>query len=627
MTSSFKFASKSRDFLTLNTSRVTIVALVATGAVLMMGPPGYAASPAVINLGSSNSFAVLADTYIATGATSTINGDIGAGAAITTGASSVHAGSLYAGAAITTGANNVIEGSLYALAAITNGAGTVVDGSQDPGQRSRSSSYVSAMTDSGAAMADASRRTATEISPALGGTTLRAGVYSTSDFFTLTGTVTLDAQGDANAVFIIRSPSYIVTAANSTVNLANGAQAKNVFWVARSYITLGADSLVQGNMLATGYVSLGADTSVQGRIFSQSSYVLFGTSGPRSTFGVAGIGTTSTSGVIPSLTPAVSSSTPTSGGFTFSITNYDGSYTWSGTATNGGIVTINSSGLGTVTGLAPNTSSTATVTAKKIGASDGSKTVSATSLAAGLNAELTPTFSSSTPTSGGFTFIIPNYDGSYTWSGTATNGGIVTINSSGLGTVTGVLPNTSSTATIIATKTGAPTGSNTLSATSSAAGSNNHTPKPDGFTFNIPNYDGSYTWSGTATNGGIVTIDSSGLVTVKGLKRGTSSTVTITSTKAGFPTFSQTMSGASLARSPQKITVGSFKGYVAVYAMGYEGQRLSAKIGNDWVIVPSIPAAENSVFRWVEPTGFGVDCKVRVFIDRVLVETVFLTTK
>jgi hypothetical protein len=248
-------------------------------------------------------------------------------------------------------------------------------------------------------------------------------------------------------------------------------------------------------------------------------------------------------------------------------------------------------------------------------------------LAAGLNAELTPTFSSSTPTSGGFTFIIPNYDGSYTWSGTATNGGIVTINSSGLGTVTGVLPNTSSTATIIATKTGAPTGSNTLSATSSAAGSNNHTPKPDGFTFNIPNYDGSYTWSGTATNGGIVTIDSSGLVTVKGLKRGTSSTVTITSTKAGFPTFSQTMSGASLARSPQKITVGSFKGYVAVYAMGYEGQRLSAKIGNDWVIVPSIPAAENGVFRWVEPTGFGVDCKVRVFIDRVLVETVFLTTK
>jgi len=540
MTSSSKFVTKSRDFLTLNTSRVTIVALVATGAVLMVGSPSHAASPATINLGSSNSFAVLADTYITTGATSTINGDIGAGAAITTGASSVHAGSLYAGAAITTGANNVIEGSLYALAAITNGAGTVVDGSQNPGQRSRSSSYVSAMTDLGAAMADASRRTATEISPALGGTTLRAGVYSTSDFFTLTGTVTLDAQGDANAVFIIRSPSYIVTAADSTVNLANGAQAKNVFWVTRSYITLGADSLVQGNMLATGYVSLGADTAVQGRIFSQSSYVLFGTSGPRSTFGVAGIGTTSTSGVNAAFTPTVSSSTPTSGGFTFSITNYDGSYTWSGTATNGGIVTISSSGLGKVTGVAPNTSSTAT---------------------------------------------------------------------------------------IIATKTDAPTGSNTVSATSLALGLSALTPTSDGFTYSIPNFDGSYTWSGTATNGGFVTVSDSGLVTVTGVAPNTSSTATITSTKTGAPTTSQTMSATSLAASSQKITVGSFKGYVAIYAMGYEGQRLTAKIGNDWVIVPSVPASMNDIYRWVEPTGFGVDCKVRVFIDRVLVKIVYLTTK
>jgi hypothetical protein len=103
--------------------------------------------------------------------------------------------------------------------------------------------------------------------------------------------------------------------------------------------------------------------------------------------------------------------------------------------------------------------------------------------------------------------------------------------------------------------------------------------------------------------------------------------VTKTATKAGLPTFSRTRTGTSLALSSQKITVGSFKGYVAVYAMGYEGQRLTAKIGNDWVIVPSIPAAENDVFRWVEPTGFGVDCKVRVFIDRVLVKTVFLTTR
>ena len=124
-----------------------------------------------------------------------------------------------------------------------------------------------------------------------------------------------------------------------------------------------------------------------------------------------------------------------------------------------------------------------------------------------------------------------------------------------------------------------------------------------------------------------MTIDTSGLVTVKGLERGASSTVTKTATKAGFPTLSQRMSGASLALPRQKITVGSFKGYVAIYAMGYEGQRLSAQVGRDWVIVPSVPASVNDLYLWVEPTGVGVDCKVRVFIDRVLVKTVFLTTR
>jgi hypothetical protein len=486
------------------------------------------------------------------------------------------------------------------------------------------------MTSLNSAISDATSRTATVIDSELGGKTLTSGVYSATSaaFITLTGVLTLDGANDPNAVFIIRSTGYLVAAASSSVALINGAQAKNVFWVTGGYMSIGANAKLAGNIMSTDYVTLGANAEVQGRIFSRTGYVLFGTSGPQYSFGLVGIGTTtSTSAVTAAFSPTLSSSTPTSDGFTFSIPNYDGSYTWSGTATNGGIVTINSSGLGRVTGLAPNTSSIATIIATKTGAPTGSKTLSGTSLASGLFAELTPTFSSSTPTSGGFTFSIPNYDGSYTWSGTATNGGIVTINSSGLGRVTGLAPNTSSIATIIATKTGAPTGSKTLSGTSLTAGSGNHFPTSDGFTFNIPNYDGNYTWSGTATNGGIVTINSSGLVTVTGLARGTSSTVTITSTRTGFPTVSQTLSGASTALAQQKITVGSFKGYVALYAMGYEGQRLSAKIGNDWVIVPVIPASLNDVYRWVEPVGFGVDCVVRIFIDRVLVKTVNLTTK
>ena len=68
-----------------------------------------------------------------------------------------------------------------------------------------------------------------------------------------------------------------------------------------------------------------------------------------------------------------------------------------------------------------------------------------------------------------------------------------------------------------------------------------------------------------------------------------------------------------------KVNAGSFK--------GYEGHRLSAKVGADWVIVPSIPAATNDLYRHVEFTGAGVDVAVRIYIDRVRVDTINLTTK
>jgi flagellin-like hook-associated protein FlgL len=84
---------------------------------------------------------------------------------------------------------------------------------------------------------------------------------------------------------------------------------------------------------------------------------------------------------------------------------------------------------------------------------------------------------------------------------------------------------------------------------------------------------------------------------------------------------------APAASSDKKVNAGSFKGYVALYAKGYEGQRMSAKVGNDWVIVPTIPAATNDLFRAVEFVGAGVEISVRLYIDRVLVATIPLLTK
>ena len=78
----------------------------------------------------------------------------------------------------------------------------------------------------------------------------------------------------------------------------------------------------------------------------------------------------------------------------------------------------------------------------------------------------------------------------------------------------------------------------------------------------------------------------------------------------------------------QKVNALSFKGFVALFAKGYEGQRLSAKVGKDWVVVPSIAAAGGSnLFRRLESVGSGVDCSVRIYIDYALIDTINLTTK
>ena len=85
----------------------------------------------------------------------------------------------------------------------------------------------------------------------------------------------------------------------------------------------------------------------------------------------------------------------------------------------------------------------------------------------------------------------------------------------------------------------------------------------------------------------------------------------------------------SLVSDPASVNAGSFKGYVAVYARGYEGQRLSAKIGKDWVIVdPIVNNQENgTLFRVTDLTGAGVEITVRIYIDGGLRATIPLTTK
>jgi len=87
---------------------------------------------------------------------------------------------------------------------------------------------------------------------------------------------------------------------------------------------------------------------------------------------------------------------------------------------------------------------------------------------------------------------------------------------------------------------------------------------------------------------------------------------------------SKTIAVGQAAASDAKVNAGSFKGYVALYAKGYAGKRMSAKVGKDWVVVPALAS---DFERVVEFTGAGVSVSVQIYIDRVLVATIPLVTK
>jgi hypothetical protein len=89
----------------------------------------------------------------------------------------------------------------------------------------------------------------------------------------LTGALTLDAQGDPNAVFVFQAGSTLITAAASQVRLVNGAQACNVFWKVGSSATLGTSTVLAGNILALTSISMNDGVTLNGRALARNGAV------------------------------------------------------------------------------------------------------------------------------------------------------------------------------------------------------------------------------------------------------------------------------------------------------------------------------------------------------------------
>lgn len=108
------------------------------------------------------------------------------------------------------------------------------------------------------------------LGPVIGnGTTLPAGTYSMPGTTSLNLGLTLDAQGNPNAVFIFKTPTavaYAFTAnPNSKINLINGAKACNVFWQVSGAVNIGGGATMRGNIIAHGAITMAAQDTLEGR--------------------------------------------------------------------------------------------------------------------------------------------------------------------------------------------------------------------------------------------------------------------------------------------------------------------------------------------------------------------------
>jgi Ice-binding-like len=195
-----------------------------------------------VNLGTANDFAVLAGSAINFTGPNTISGDIGS----------------------------------YPTPAVTGLAGvTFVSGANET---SDTSLMLAAKNNLTTAYNTAAGLTPTQVITTgnLGGLTLTPGVYSFSSAAQLTGTLTLNDEGNPDAVFVFQIGSSLTTATGSSVVTINGGSSPgtSVFWQVGSSATLGTSTAFEGNILADQSITLNSDATVlDGRLLAENGAV------------------------------------------------------------------------------------------------------------------------------------------------------------------------------------------------------------------------------------------------------------------------------------------------------------------------------------------------------------------
>ena len=200
-----------------------------------------------VDLGNADSFAVLAGTTVTNTGLTVINGNVG----------------VWQGTAVTG----------FPPGIITNGTQHLGDAFAQQAQVDLATAYNFA---AGEACPAANVLTGTD----LGGLVLTPGVYCFASSAQLTGTLTLNALGDPNAVFLIQIGSTLTTTSNSTVVITNGGTGDTVFWQVGSSATLGTNTAFAGNILALTSISANTGAGITcGRALARNGAVTLDTNG------------------------------------------------------------------------------------------------------------------------------------------------------------------------------------------------------------------------------------------------------------------------------------------------------------------------------------------------------------
>jgi hypothetical protein len=100
------------------------------------------------------------------------------------------------------------------------------------------------------------------------GQILAPNVYCMGAASTLNGTLTLDAQGNANAIFIFQIGGAFTANTLSNIVLINSASSYNIYWQINGEFDLGSSSNFSGTIIANGGINLLNGSSLEGRALS-----------------------------------------------------------------------------------------------------------------------------------------------------------------------------------------------------------------------------------------------------------------------------------------------------------------------------------------------------------------------